>query len=318
MNIDGRVQRYGHAPQDYLTDVVSQKAGEFIDSAASTKQPFMLEVSTFAPHRPSTPAPRYAAAYGDLTYPRTPSFGQLPNDPPRWLGARTAALTKRDVDVVDAQFRERVRADLAVNDLIEHLRAVLDHNGLADNTYFVFSSDNGYHMGEHRLMPGKQTAYDTDINVPLVVTGPGVPVGRVVDQLASNIDLAPTFETLAGATIPSTVDGVSLAPLFHGRTPKSWQQAVLVEHHHPGGLTAGPDLQPVRAGAPPTYTAVRTLQALYVRYADGSQEYYDTATDPNELHNLAADGIPAGLLLTLDKLRTCHGTTQCHAAALLP
>jgi arylsulfatase A-like enzyme len=317
MNIDGRVEYYGHAPQDYLTDVVSQKAGDFIASSASAHQPFMLEVSTFAPHRPYTPAPRYAAAYGDLTYPRTPAFGRLPDNPPRWLTTRSALSAKDDAEV-DAQFRQRVRADLAVNDLVEHLRTVLEAQGLADNTYFVFSSDNGYHMGEHRLMPGKQTAFDTDINVPLIVTGPGVPAGRVVDQLASNIDLAPTFETLAGAPVPATVDGVSLTPLLHGRTPQRWQQAVLVEHHHPGVLTAGPDLQPVRAGAPPSYTAVRTLGGLYVRYVDGSQEYYNTTSDPDELHNLAAGGIPPSLQLTLDQLRACHGTQQCQAAALLP
>ena len=82
--------------------------------------------------------------------------------------------------------------------------------GVAENTYIVFSSDNGYHMGEYRLLPGKQTAFDTDIHVPLIVSGPGVPAGRTVSQLASNIDLAPTFETLAGLKVRNSIDGHSL------------------------------------------------------------------------------------------------------------
>ena len=82
----------------------------------------------------------------------------------------------------------------------------------------IFNSDNGYHIGEYRLHAGKQTAFDTDINVPLVVTGPGVAAGRVEPRLASNVDLAPDVPVdRAAAKVPSTVDGVSLLGLFHGQ-----------------------------------------------------------------------------------------------------
>jgi N-acetylglucosamine-6-sulfatase len=314
MNSDGTVEHYGHQPQDYLTDVLSAKGGEFIDRSATEGKPFMLEVATFAPHLPYTPAPRYDASHPGLTYPRTPEFDQVPTDPPAWLAPR-APLTPAEKLGIDQAFRKRVQADMAVDDLVAHLESVLRAKGLADNTYFVFSSDNGYHMGENRLLPGKQTAFDTDVHVPLVVRGPGVPRGQVLDQLASNIDLAPTFESIAGATSRPAVDGVSLLPLWRGRAPDQWQQAVLVEHHRPASSSSDPDRQSRTSGIPPTYEAVRTATALYVRYADGSQEYYNTASDPYELHNLAASGVPPALVLTLDALAVCHGAEQCQLAA---
>ena len=317
LNVNGTLHRYGHRPGDYLTDVLSQKAGAFIDSAATNRQPFMLEVATFAPHFPYTAAPRYNRTDPRLRYPRTPGFDKIPTDPPPFLKGRPPLTTAQEADI-DRAYRQRVRADLAVDDLIAHLQDRLRADGVAGNTYFVFSSDNGYHMGENRLLPGKQTAFDTDVHVPLILSGPGVPAGHTVSQLASNIDLGPTFLDLTGTAIPRTVDGVSLAPLWRGPPPAAWQQAVLVEHHGPNSARSDPDRGNPATGNPPTYSAVRTANSLYVRYADGEQEYYDTARDPYELHNLARRGIPAELPAALAALRTCRGTTQCQAAARLP
>jgi N-acetylglucosamine-6-sulfatase len=316
LNEDDTQHRYGHKPGDYLTDVVSKKAGTFIDSAAAHKQPFMLEVATFAPHTPYVAAPRYDTVDKGLRYPRTAGFDKIPTDPPSWLKGRPP-LTARQQQRIDNVYRKRVRADLAVDDLIAHLQDRLRTDRIAGNTYFVFSSDNGYHMGENRLMPGKQTAFDTDVHVPLVVSGPGVPAGATAPQMASNIDLGPTFVSLTGTPVPSTADGVSLTPVLHGRPPAAWQQAVLVEHHGPNSAKDDPDRANPLTGNPPTYSAVRTAHALYVRYANGEQEYYDTARDPLELHNIAERGVPAGLNTTLAALRTCRGAAACQAAARL-
>ncbi|WP_375488716.1 sulfatase [uncultured Jatrophihabitans sp.] len=317
LNEDGRQQHFGSKPQDYLTDVLSGKAAGFIRSSAARREPFMLEVATFAPHKPSTPAPRYANAFPFLRYPRTPAYDALPTGAASWLRS-SPALSASQQQFIDQQYRKRVQSDLAVDDLIGNLQRTLQATGAAKNTYFVFNSDNGYHMGEYRLLPGKQTAYDTDTHVPLVVTGPGVPAGRVAPQLASNIDLAPTFENLVGARVPKTVDGVPLTPLWHGQAPLLWQRALLIEHHGPANAKNDPDGQALRSGAPPTYSAVRTADALYVRYRNGQQEYYDTQTDPNELHNIAAAGVPPALTHTLVALTTCHGAAQCQAAAGAP
>ena len=85
-----------------------------------------------------------------------------------------------------------------------------------DNTYIVFASDNGFHLGQHRMPAGKQTPYETDIHVPLLVRGPGRARRRARHPLAGNTDLAPTFEAMAGARAPSFTDGRSLLPLLRG------------------------------------------------------------------------------------------------------
>ena len=316
LNQDGRRVRYGHGPNDYLTDVLAARAGSFIDSAAASGHPFMLEVATFAPHDPYTPAPRYAHAAQGLSYPRTPAYGRMPANPPPWLKGH-AALTAAKEDTIATKFQKRVEDDLSVDDMIGQLEREVQAKGLAKNTYFVFSSDNGFHMGEYTLISGKQTAFETDIRVPLIVTGPGVPAGRTASQLTSNIDLAPTFETLAGLPVPADVDGHSLTALWHGQDPPDWRQAILVEHHGPDFSPSDPDRQTQAPGDPPSYEAVRTANALYVRYAGGAQEYYDTATDPYELDNLAAKGVPADLSNALSALENCHNGTACWAAAHL-
>ena len=109
----------------------------------------------------------------------------------------------------------RAQAVESVDKLIADVEATLSAEHLLKNTYIVFSSDNGYHIGQHRLTRGKQTAFDTDIRVPLIVAGPGVPKGRTVNQVTQNTDLYPTFVQLAGGVPGAQVDGRSLLPLLH-------------------------------------------------------------------------------------------------------
>jgi hypothetical protein len=170
LNEDGKIVHYGNAPADYLTDVLSDQAVRFIKQSAGN--PFVIEIATFAPHAPYTPAPRDADAQPGVRAPRTPAFNTAPDAAaPKWLSEHRA-LSEADMAMIDRDFRKRAQAVLAVDMMIGALQAAVAAIGETDNTYFVFSSDNGYHMGEHRLMPGKMTAFDTDIRVPLIVTGP--------------------------------------------------------------------------------------------------------------------------------------------------
>ena len=182
------------------------------------------------------------------------------------------------------------------------------------NTLIVFSSDNGLHEGEYRLMPGKLTAFDTDIHVPLVVDGPGITAGSHTAAMAENIDLAPTFAEIAGAPLRS--DGTSLVPLFSDQRPTAWQNAILVEHQGARGGD-GPDSQSNVSGNPPTYEALRTQTFLYVVYATGEREYYDLADDPDELQNLAGELTPdqlSWLDAALAQLQGCHDEPDCQTA----
>jgi len=315
LNQDGQVAHHGNTPGDYLTDVLSALAARFIQQAA--RAPFVIEIATFAPHAPYTPAPRDAAALAGLRAPRTPAFDAAPGaDAPKWL-TRLRPLSPADVARIDGDYRKRAQSVLAVDKMIGALQATLAAIGAQQNTYVIFSSDNGYHMGEHRLMPGKMTAYDTDIRVPLIVTGPGVPAGRAIDAIVENVDLYPTFAELGAATTPAAVDGRSLVPLLQGQEVPAWRTAALIEHHGPVKDQADPDMPAMRSGNPPTYEAMRTRTSLYVEYADGTREYHDLVADPQELHNtFGALSSPeqAALHAGLNGIVNCHDAQSCWAA----
>ena len=314
LNEDGTVVNYGHAPSDYLTDVLADKGVDFINSSAAAGKPFFLELATFAPHDPYTPAPRDANDFPGLQAPDPPNFDALPTNAPRWLAGR-APLTADQQARISTVYRLRAQSVLAVDAMIGRVEAALAANGLSDNTYIVFSSDNGLHTGEYRLMPGKMTAFDTDIHVPLVIQGPGIPAGTSTNAITENIDLAKTFAQIGGTNMAG--DGHSLVPLLGGVTPATWRNAALIEHRGPDLRTDDPDFQPPPSGNPNSYEAMRTPDFLYVEYKDGEREFYDLRTDPSELHNLA----PTMTLLQLFQLhqellaiQRCQGGQKCWAA----
>jgi N-acetylglucosamine-6-sulfatase len=316
LNENHDVVEYGGAPEEFLPDVLAGKGAAFIKRSARAHDPFLLEVSTFTPHAPYTAAQRHLDEYPDLTAPRTPQYNKLPTAAPPWLRNR-GPLPAAELTAIDHAFRKRVLAVQAVDDLIGTLRAALESAGVADNTYVVFSSDNGYHMGEYRLAPGKMSAFDTDIRVPLVVAGPGVSRGTRNISAVSNIDLAPTFEAAGGAPVPATVDGHSLLPLLHGSDDTEWRTANLVEHHGPVVRPDDPDRPEPGGGNPPDYAAIRTHTFTYVEYVDGSREYYDLTNDRDQMHNLA--GSLSAIRLRelhsqLTHLTTCHSGATCWTA----
>ncbi|WP_419992386.1 sulfatase [Streptomyces boninensis] len=319
LNENGKVVHYGKEPKDYLTDVLSGKAKEFIDASADEDKPFMLELSTFTPHGPSVPAPRDKDKFRGLKLPRTGAYDKATADAPEWLRKMTP-LTDDEKQRMDKAYAKRARSLLAVDAMIGSLQDQLKKKGLADDTYIVFGSDNGFHMGEHRLRQGKQTAYDHDIRVPLIVTGPGVPAGKEVSEIAENVDLSPTFQELAGEKPASTVDGSSLVGLMHGEKPDDWRQAALIEHHKaaPKERKGDPDKPAKLSGDPPTYAAMRTADSLYVEYATGEREYYDTESDPLQLKN-AWDSVPESERVLLHKklaaMQKCKGTEDCRKAS---
>jgi N-acetylglucosamine-6-sulfatase len=200
--------------------------------------------------------------------------------------------------------------------MIGAIQMELVASGHDKDTYIFFASDNGYHMGERSQLPGKMTAFDTDIHVPLVVTGPGVPPGTSTEAMTENVDLADTFAQMGGTTM-STGDGHSLLGLIHGDIPDDWRNAILVEHHGPRPDRNDPDEQDRASGNPPSYEAIRTPRFLYVEYRDGEREFYDLQSDPFELNNLAGT-LSAAELTTLhaelQAYEDCHGAAACWTA----
>jgi arylsulfatase A-like enzyme len=320
LNENHQIRRYGSAPRDYLTDVLAAKARTFVTASATGSTPFFVEVATYAPHSPYTPAPRDAAAFPGLKAPRGAAFDALPAQAPAWLAGH-ARLTAQKKARIDEVFRKRVQAVQAVDRMLGDLRDTLRRAGVADRTLVVFSSDNGYHLGEHRLSEGKQTAFDTDITVPLVVAGPGVRPARVVPSVVENVDLRPTFAELAGAPAPAEADGHSFAALLTADAPPGWRDLALVEHRDPAADPADPDFENDAGDIPPSYDAIRAATYTYVEYADGSREYYDRRTDPDELRNTVST-LPAPRLAAmhdaLQSLKKCRGLAPCWTAAHAP
>ncbi len=314
LNQDGRIRRYGGMPRDYLTDVLARDGVRFIDQSAGSGHPFFLELAPFAPHAPYTPAPRYGRAFPGLSAPHPPSFNTLPNDAPRWLSNRPP-LTMSQQRQIDVAFRRRVQAVQSVDDLLAKIEAALAAHRMLADTYVVFSSDNGLHTGEYRLMPGKLTAFDTDIHVPLVIAGPGIPAGAKSDAMAQSVDLADTFAAFAGTSMSS--DGHNLAPLLRGGQAAGWRDAVLVEHEGPAVNKADPDLQSAITGDPPSYEAIRTPRFLYVEYRTGERELYNLVVDPYELRNAIRTLGTAQLAHLHNKLlalENCHNGPRCWSA----
>jgi N-acetylglucosamine-6-sulfatase len=224
-------------------------------------------------------------------------------------------LTRKQLARINYAFRRRAQAVQAVDRMIGEVEQTLSADGLSGSTYLVFSSDNGLHTGEYRLMPGKLTAFDTDIRVPLVVSGPGVKPRTTTPLMAENVDLARTFTALGGTRLAS--DGHSLKSLFEGHSAPQWRDAVLIEHQSPPLQVKDPDYQQPASGSPTTYEAMRTNSFLYVEYADGEREFYDLRADPFELHNIASSLTErrlSRLHAELSALRRCHGGKACWKA----
>jgi N-acetylglucosamine-6-sulfatase len=313
LNENGKVKSYGKSPKDYMTDVLAKRGATFIERAVAMKKPFMLEIAPYAPHSPYTPAPRDSKKFPGLKAPRTASYNAANLNAPSWLASKKP-LSEGAIKTLDRKYRLRAQSVLAIDAMITRIQAELVEQGVADNTYLIFSSDNGFHLGEHRLKAGKQTAFDTDIHVPLVVTGPGVPAGHTVGELAENIDLRPTFAALSGAAASPIVDGRDLSNLLHGGAAVDPRDAVLVEHHGAAMDPNDPDAQPTSSGNPPTYAALRGPDWLYVEYITGEREYYDTVSDPEQLNNVVGAVPPyrlAQLHKTLAQMQACSGAVAC-------
>jgi len=317
LNENGKLVKYGHADSDYLTDVIAGKTEAFIRRAAGERKPFFLHLAPFAPHEPAIPARRHRALFADATAPRTASFNA------KDVGSKPAyirslpLLERKQIDKMDELYRKRLQSLQAVDDMLEKIVEALEHTDELRHTYIVFASDNGYHLGQHRLLQGKQTPYEEDIHVPLIIRGPDVPARRSVAHLAVETDLAPTFAEWASVIPPGFVDGRSLEPLLKKSLPASaeWREGVLIEHQpapEPFMSWFEKRLFLIKDKSRLTaYRAVRSSRYLFVQYQSGEREFYDLTNDPDQLYNIVGKVDPILIKrysLWLDQLRICKGS----------
>ena len=281
------------------TQVFADEAVSFVRQRAGAT-PYFLFVSPYAPHDPGVHADRYDTLFSDARLPRPPSFDEPDvSDKPAWV-RKHSRLTPGQISEAQHLYRNRLRSMKDVDRMVGRLVGALRETGELDDTYVVFTSDNGYHAGQHRLlMPPKRLAYEEDIRVPLIVRGPRVPVGARRDKMVLNNDLAPTFAGWTGASPLLLQDGRSLAPLLEGTPPVRWRTAFLAEGARQESIDR------------PAYRAVRTENYLYVRYGNGEKELYNLDRDPYQLRSYDEGADPAlkeRLGRRLSALDSCAGT----------
>jgi len=283
----------------YQADYVAERTSTFLRSSAGLT-PFFAYVNPIAPHFPYRPAARHANAPVTVP-PLPPSFNEADvSDKPAWV----RALPPVDATTARTDQRQRYRMLLAVDEMVQRIVSDLTVTNELASTLIMFTSDNGYLLGEHRWYGGKRAAYEESISLPLLVRGPGIDEGRKVARLASTTDIAPTIADYAGVAAPSYVDGRSLRPLLEGRA-LPWRDAVLVEHFS----------EPSANKNVPSLAAVRTVgDRKLVEYpATGEREAYDLTLDPHELRNTPRAKWVPELRNRLAELRTC-AAASCRAA----
>jgi N-acetylglucosamine-6-sulfatase len=315
LNENGTLVDYGGAKDRgmYQTDFYAERASELIARYGQSDQPFFFSVAFTAPHHGTplefddppglkTPAvaPRHQNAFATELLPMPPSFNEFDASDKPTLVRRRPLLSTDRVASIQEEYQQRLEALLAVDEAVQRIVATLERTGELDRTLIVFTSDNGFMHGEHRISTGKVVLYEPSIRVPLVMRGPGVPPAQHRGQLVTNADLSPTFLEAAGGLAGLPQDGRSLFPVLDDP-----------------GLEWGRDLLIEGRGVGLNFNALRTPRYLYARYGTGTRELYDLARDPDELQNLSRDPLSrqlrGELSRRLNRLRRCRGRT-CSAA----
>src|SRR5215218_1180519 len=304
INDDGTIKHYESTSADYETDVIANQAKTFIGTSANAGVPFFAYVAPKAPHLPATPAPGDLHTYDGLKTRRPPSFNEKDvTDNLSWI-RQLPRLSDAKKAKIENQHERRAESLQAVNDLVAGVVGTLKDKGVLSSTYIFFTSDNGWHEGEHRIQQGKWRPYEEDIHMPLVVRGPGVAAGSTTYKLVLNTDYLPTFTDLAGEQSPPYVDGRSLRPVLDGSVT-SWRSAILLE-------AAANYSQPYRGIRTVTTNAI--TRRKYVEYAGGARELYNLESDGHELTNsYDAAAPPTSLAVRLQALKVC-ATYTCRAA----
>ena len=281
----------------YVTDVTADKVIDYIRNRDASK-PFCLLFHNKAPHREWNPDPKHMKLYADGDVPTPPTFdddysnrsaaareqtmtiekhlnkADLKEDPP-------AGLTPEQLKHWKYQryIKDYLRCIASVDDNIGRLLDYLDEAGLAKDTLIVYTSDNGFFLGDHGWYD-KRFMYEQGFRVPLIIRYPArIKPGSVTKELALNVDFAPTFLDYAGQPAPADMQGRSLRPVLEGQTPTEWRKSVYYHYYeYPG---------PHRVR--PHYGVRNDRYKLIHFYTIKEWELFDLQTDPHELKSVYDD-----------------------------
>ena len=338
LNENGENHTYGSPfdedPGLYQTDVLARRAVDVIERRAAAPAPLFLSVAFLAPHHEGDsirtftghlvrPAARHKGLLANKPLPLSPAFNEADVSDKPWFMRQRPPLDAASIDRITRHYHDRQESLLAVDEAVAQITGALERAGALDDTYIVFTSDNGYMQGEHRVPSGKMLPYDPSSQVPLIIRGPGMPAGARSQALVGNVDLAPTILELAQAKPGRIIDGQSLLPF--AREPSRESARPLL--HETGGRRVAFAPEQDAPGAPAVepvlnYKAVRTSRWLYVDYESGERELYDLKADPQQLQSLHADprygAVRAALRRVLGRLANCAGADCREPAPQIP
>ena len=303
-------------PGEFQTDYFGRRAAELINEAAPSAQPFFLSLTFPAPHsgsprdpddpvglRTPSPAPRHRDYFRNTPLPRPANFDEgNVYDKPQIVADR-GRIRGPVFAAVQENYQQELESLLSVDDAVGSVVGALSRAGELENTLIIYTSDNGFFHGEHRVRSEKILPYEPGIRVPLAMAGPGVLRNKRLSQLVGNIDLAPTILDAARAQPGRVQDGRSLLELAGDPTLELGREFVVENGQGVNSI--------------PMFRALRNNRFLYVQHGTtGETELYDLRRDPYELRNLEDDDSYAQiknlLARRLRSLKRCRGT-RCSA-----
>ncbi len=297
-----------HKVEGYVTDIIGDVAINFIKNAPKDK-PFFLMCHHKAPHRPWEPAERYmnmytnpipepatfnddyknrstAASVATMRVDRDLNKHDLKQKPP-------AGLTDEELKKWKYQryMQDYLRCVASVDDNVGRLLEYLDKAGLSDNTIVIYTSDQGFFLGDHDWFD-KRFMYEESLRMPFLVRYPGhIKPGTVTDAMILNVDFAPTFLDYAGVKAPKEVQGKSIKPVLEGKTPRNWRKSMYYRYYaHPSEHTVN------------KHYGVRTDRYKLIYFHDLHEwELFDLQKDPHELFSVYNDPAYAGVVKDLKR-----------------
>lgn len=314
--INATFQRNQEPPRNYegqySTDVLRDKSYGFLEDAMrdyhADNKPFFLTVAPIAPHSniekiggfadakygAPIPAPRHAHLFEKEIVPRSGNWNPDQPSGANWL-LGLPQQNETNVEYNDDFHRNRLRSLQAVDELVDGLVSRLEAQGLLENTYIVYSSDNGFHIGQHRLQPGKSCGYEEDIHVPFIIRGPGVSKGYSTDMVTTHTDLAPTFLSMLGIAPREGLDGRAF-PIAQEAMEAEETVAQTVREHvavEYWGFAGGEGIHDRTLHEHNTYKAIRLISpdfnVYYSIWCNNEHELYDMAQDPGQMTNLLSN-----------------------------
>jgi N-acetylglucosamine-6-sulfatase len=330
-------------PCFYETDVFNRIAAEEM-YGTSPEQPFYLQLDYTAPHgdfrRPAGPEPatRHYNTFAGAPYPHSRAQGFNEgnvNDKPRFI-REAPYLSLQEIHTYRVYYQKALESLRSVDEGVKQVVDTLGGLSRLRNTYIIFTSDNGFFYGEHRLTGGKFIAYEPATHLPLLIRGPGIKPGTSTGELAANIDLAPTILELAGATADKSIDGRSLVPYMKDPALRSRRPILFESFVETADVEANgePTAQRARSSArngdasasivapPKDYLGIRLGPYKYIEWPSGEKELYDITKDPYELNNIIRirnlSPIRAFLHAQLVRLEACSGRTCQEVAPKFP